>query len=258
MSQCTYKFLSQYWCVVTIVSILPRIQYLMFSYLRAISSLLYLLSDCRAGVWTEAEMAKFVYQEDPLPFQAMVSARRGCHSHSGFCMLCFFILFIFVFIFLSSSSFFKVSLASQEEIMYQLWIWIMTRTHTIPQPLYPTSIFANIKSNVENCEPISNWSPSGAHSRGASGRPAAAYRDWPAAPAHVIRGGTSWFCEELQEQPSTTHKHNEWQVLSSLKHRNMYIAMWFIVGFHLLTGLPVSSVMIPVKGQKRTNINSFL
>lgn len=157
-----------------------------------------------------------------------------------------------------SSSFFKVSLASQEEIMYQLWIWIMTRTHTIPQPLYPTSIFANIKSNVENCEPISNWSPSGAHSRGASGRPAAAYRDWPAAPAHVIRGGTSWFCEELQEQPSTTHKHNEWQVLSSLKHRNMYIAMWFIVGFHLLTGLPVSSVMIPVKGQKRTNINSFL
>lgn len=152
MSQCKYKFLSQYWCVVTIVSILPRIQYLMFSYLLAISSLLYLLSDCRAGVWTEAEMAKFVYQEDPLPFQAMVSARRGCHSHSGFCMLCFFILFIFVFIFLSSSSFFKVSLASQEEIMYQLWIWIMTRTHTIPQPLYPTSIFANIKSNVENCK----------------------------------------------------------------------------------------------------------
>lgn len=51
-----------------------------------------------------------------------------------------------------SSSFFKVSLASQEEVMYQLWIWIMTRTHTIPQPLYPTSIFANIKSNVENCK----------------------------------------------------------------------------------------------------------
>lgn len=49
-----------------------------------------LLSGCRAGVWAEAEVAKFVPEEDPLSLQTLVSAGWGHPPDLNICMWSFY------------------------------------------------------------------------------------------------------------------------------------------------------------------------
>lgn len=43
------------------------------------------LSECRTGVWAEAEVAKFVHKKDSLSLKALVSTGRRHHPNPGFC-----------------------------------------------------------------------------------------------------------------------------------------------------------------------------